>query len=170
VYVNKADTDYYTILFDELQEMTLRLTGKPLRFKRLSRDGNLLCMNADMEAAQVLGAARSFMKTNDTAYSKIDITSPEELLPYFVRVCLTHSKRYVHIANYFLIIISMLILNRASGVLDFKFLVPAPDYQRILDFPYMKSQAELDDFTLFIISLGIKKIQGKIYLVCEIPI
>jgi hypothetical protein len=97
VYINKADTDYYTILFDELQELTLRLTGKPLRFKRLSPDGNLLCMNADMEAAQVLGAARSFMKTNDIAYSKIDVSSPEELLPYFVRVCLTHSKRYVYI-------------------------------------------------------------------------
>ena len=57
----------------------------------------------------------------------------------------------------------MLIPNHASGVLDFKFLVPAVDYQRILNFPYMKSQAELDDFTLFIISLGIKKIQGKFY-------
>ena len=164
MYVNKADTDYYAILFDELQEMTLRLTGKPLQFKRLSRDRNLLCMNADMEAAQVLGAARSFMKTNDIAYSGINVTSPEELLPYFVQVCLTHSKRYVHILVS-LIIVTMLILNLSSGVLDFKFLVPAPDYQRILNFTYMKSQAELDDFTLFIISLGIKKIQGKNYLV-----
>ena len=161
VYTNKADTDYYTILFDELQAMTLRLTGKPLGFKRLSRDGNLLCMNADMEAAQVLGAARSFMKTNNIPYSNIDVTTPEELLPYFVRVCLTHSKWYAHIVNHMMV--TMLIPNHASGVLDFKFLVPAVDYQWILNFPYMKSQAELDDFTLFIISLGIKKIQGKFY-------
>ena len=160
MYINKADTDYYTILFDELQELTLRLTGKPLLFKRLSPDGNLLCMNADMEAAQVLGAAQSFMKTNNIAYSKIDVSSPEELLPYFVRVCLTHSKRYVYIFNQ---IVVTLILNHASGVLDFKFLVTASEYRRILDFPYMKSQAKLDNFTLFINSLGVKKIQGKIY-------
>jgi hypothetical protein len=51
-------------------------------------------MNADMEAAQILGAARSFMKTNDTPYSKIDVRTPEELLAFFVRICLTHSKRY----------------------------------------------------------------------------
>jgi hypothetical protein len=56
-------------------------------------------------------------------------------------------------------------LNHASGVLDFKFLVTASDYRRILDFPYMKSHAELNDFTLFIKSLKIKKIQGKIYAV-----
>jgi hypothetical protein len=93
VYINKADTDYYTTLFDRLQELTTRLTGKPLRFKRLSPGGNLLCMNADMEAAQILGAGRSFMKTNDTAYSGIDVELPEDLLPFFVRVCLTHSKR-----------------------------------------------------------------------------
>ena len=93
VYINKANTNYYTILFDELQELTLRLTGKPLRFKRFSPGGNLLCMNADMEAAQILGAGRSFMKTNDSAYSGIVVKSPEELLPFFVRVCLTHSKR-----------------------------------------------------------------------------
>jgi hypothetical protein len=132
VYINKADTDYYTILFDELQELTPRLTGKPLRFKRLSPDGNLLCMNADMEAAQVLGAARSFMKTNDITYSKIDVSSPEELLPYFVRVCLTHSKRYVYILNQIVVSVT-LILNYASGVLDFKFLVTASEYRRILD-------------------------------------
>ena len=94
MYINKADTNYYTILFDELQELTLRLTGRPLRFKRFSPGGNLLCMNADMEAAQILGAGRSFMKTNDTAYSGVDVKSPEELLAFFVRVCLTHSKRY----------------------------------------------------------------------------
>ena len=93
MYINKADTKFYTILFDELQELTLRLTGKPLRFKRFSPDGNLLCMNADMEAAQILGAGHSFMKTNNTSYSGIDVTSPEELLAFFVRVCLTHSKR-----------------------------------------------------------------------------
>ena len=93
MYINKADTTFYTIIFDELQELTLRLTGKRLQFKRFSPDGNLLCMNADMEAAQILGAGRSFMKTNNTAYSGIDVKSPEELLPFFVRVCLTHSKR-----------------------------------------------------------------------------
>ena len=117
-------------------------------------------MNADMEATQVLGAACSFMKTNDITYSKIYVSSLEELLQYFVRVCLTHSKRYAYILNW---VIITLILNPASGVLDLKFLVTASDDQRILNFPYMKSQAELDDFTLFINALGVKKIQGKLY-------
>ena len=169
VYINKADADTYTSLFDELQELTLRLTGKALRFKRFSPDGNLLCMNADMEAAQILGAGRSFMKTNDTLYSKIDVRTPEELLPFFVRVCLTHSKRYastIAIHNDSHDYIHQL---NCSGVLDFKSLVSLSDYRRIIDFPYMKSQAELDNFTLFVTSLGIKKIQGKFYLLMWYP-
>ena len=43
-------------------------------------------MNADMEAAQILRAGHSFMKTNNTAYSGIDVKSPEELLLFFIRV------------------------------------------------------------------------------------
>ncbi|KAF8954362.1 hypothetical protein BDZ97DRAFT_1928449 [Flammula alnicola] len=137
VYINKADTEHYTQLFDELQALTLNLTGKILGFLRLTFGGNLLCMNADMEAAQILGAGRSFLRTLDPEFSGINISKPEELLAYFVRVCLTHSKR---------------------GVLDFKLLVSAPDYKCLLNFPYMKSQEELDEFTTFVASLAIKKI------------
>ena len=164
VYINKADTDYYTILFKKLQELMLRLMGKPLQFKRLSPDGNLLCINADMEATQVLGAAQLFIKTNNITYSKIDVLSPEELLPYFVQVCLTHSKWYVYILNQ---VVITLILNYASSVLDFKFLVTASEYQWILNFLYMKLQAELDNFILFINLLGIKK---RFIQQCEILI
>jgi hypothetical protein len=50
-----------------------------------------------------------------------------------------------------------------SGVLDFKPLVSGPDYQRILNFPYLKDEAELLDFTTFIHSLGFKKISGNVF-------
>jgi hypothetical protein len=93
VYIDKAHTDHYRRLFDELQSQILALTDKPLRFQQFSQDGNLLCMGADMEAAQVLGAAQSILATCNVEISGINITTPEELLPYFVRVCLTHSKR-----------------------------------------------------------------------------
>ena len=42
-------------------------------------------------------------------------------------------------------------------------LVPAADYQRILNFPYMKDEAELFDFTTFVGSLGVKKINGNAF-------
>lgn len=95
MYIDKAHKDHYRRLFDELQSQTLILTGKPLRFQRFSPGGNLLCMGADMEAAQVLGAAESILATvtEDVDYSGVNANTAEELLPYFVRVCLTHSKR-----------------------------------------------------------------------------
>ena len=95
VYIDTAATDHYERLFDELQLLVESLTGTPLRFKRLSPGGNLLCMNADMEAAQVLGAGKSIMKTYDPGFSNIHVDTAEELLPYFIRLCYTHSKRCI---------------------------------------------------------------------------
>ena len=81
------------LLFDELQRLTELHTGKPIRFKRFSPDGNILVMNADMEAAQILAAGITFLRTNNPDYSKISTTIPEEFIQYFVRVCLMHGKR-----------------------------------------------------------------------------
>jgi hypothetical protein len=50
-------------------------------------------MNADREAAQILGAARSVMKTNDPEYSGIPSDTPASVAAtYFVKVCYRHSK------------------------------------------------------------------------------
>lgn len=65
-------------------------------FKRLAPGGNLLVMNTDMEAAEVLGICQSFLETNVPEYSKIPSgTTPEQLARYFVRLCLGHGKRCV---------------------------------------------------------------------------
>ncbi|KAF8812196.1 hypothetical protein BYT27DRAFT_7221222 [Phlegmacium glaucopus] len=138
VYIDSANTAHYECLFDELHTLTESLTGSPLHFKRLSPGGNLLCMNADMEAAQVLGAGKSIMKTHDPDFSNIRVTTAEELLAFFLRLCFTHSKR---------------------AVLDFKGLVSAVNYQRIMDFPYIDSEEELESFTILVNALGIKKIK-----------
>lgn len=74
--------------------MVQRLTGRPLAFKRFTPGGNLLVMNVDMEHAQIIGAARSILKTNVPEYSTvIDAMKPEDFAQLFVRICLTHAKR-----------------------------------------------------------------------------
>lgn len=94
VYLDCADADHYECLFDNLQKHIKSITGRPIRFKRFSADGNIICMNADMEAAQILGATKSIRKSVDFVFSGLpqDIT-PEALAAYFVRLCLTHAKR-----------------------------------------------------------------------------
>ncbi|KAG6913688.1 hypothetical protein DXG01_005156 [Tephrocybe rancida] len=137
VYTNRATTEHFVLLFNELQRLTELHTGHKIRFKRFTPGGNLLVMNADMEAAQILAAGIAFLPMNKLEYSKIDTQVPEEFVQYFVRVCLTHGKR---------------------AVLDFKSLVSAQDFQRLINFPYLKSQEDLDDFTCFVKDLKIKKI------------
>ncbi|KAG6825944.1 hypothetical protein H0H92_001763 [Tricholoma furcatifolium] len=138
VYTNHATTTHFVLLFDELQCLTELHTGFKIRFKRFTPGGNLLVMNADMEAAQILAAGISFLGTNDLLHSGITTEDPKEFVQYFVRVCLTHRKR---------------------AVLDFKSAVSTEDYQRLLNFPYLESEKDLDDFTLFVKNLKIKKIE-----------
>ncbi|KAJ7746136.1 hypothetical protein DFH07DRAFT_1063038 [Mycena maculata] len=138
-YINRASTDFYEVLFDELQRVKKLITDKVLGFKRFVRGGNLLVMNADMEAAQVLGAARSIMKTNDPEYSSIpNDTSPSEAATYFVKICYRHSKEAIH---------------------DFKGMVTPAQYERLMDFMYLDSKEHLNEFSKFVKDLGIKKIQ-----------
>ncbi|KAJ7225152.1 hypothetical protein C8J57DRAFT_1590385, partial [Mycena rebaudengoi] len=140
-YINRASTDFFEILFDEVQKIKKEITGKVLGLKRFVRGGNLLVMNADMEAAQVLGAARSFMKTNDPEYSGIPSDTPASVVAtYFVKVCYRHSKEAIH---------------------DFKGMVTPADYARLMDFMYIDSKDKLEEFSKFVKDLGVKKIQGQ---------
>ncbi|KAJ7203392.1 hypothetical protein C8J57DRAFT_1101243 [Mycena rebaudengoi] len=135
-YINKASADFFELLFDEVQHVKLQVTGKPIPLKKFVPGGNLIAMNADMEAAQVIGACRSVMKHNDPAYSGVRNDAPvSEVAPHFVKICFRHSK---------------------AAVLDFKPLVSPTDHRRLLDFMYIDSKEKLDEFSVFVKGLGIK--------------
>ncbi|KAJ6505028.1 hypothetical protein C8R45DRAFT_971670 [Mycena sanguinolenta] len=138
-YVNGASTQFYERLFDEFQSVKKELTGKPVAFKRFIKGGNILALNSDMEGAQVLGAARSFLKTNVSEYSGISYdTPPEKVAPEFIKLCTTHAKR---------------------AVLDFRGLVTDDEYRCLMDFIYIDSDEKIQEFSEFVSSLGVKKIQ-----------
>ncbi|KAF8979328.1 hypothetical protein BDQ17DRAFT_1439575 [Cyathus striatus] len=95
--------------------------------------GNLLCMNADLEAAQALGFGNSIISTNNSGYSSVpDNTTPEEILSYILKGCQTHVQH---------------------SLLNFKDTVSSNDFQHLRNFPYMVKY-EADSFTKFIESLG----------------
>ncbi|KAJ7702554.1 hypothetical protein B0H14DRAFT_2291350, partial [Mycena olivaceomarginata] len=138
VYTKGADRPHYKTLFDELQKVIFRLTGKHLRFKRFTPGGNLITMGVDMEAAQVQGASDSFLSTNEPEYSGITTNDPDEFALYFVRACISHAKR---------------------GVTSLKSYVTPDVLKRFMDFPYMKTEEDLAHFTSWIRTLNIKKVR-----------
>jgi hypothetical protein len=99
IYIDKADTGHFKLLFDGLQKHITQLTGKPLALQRFHPDGNIKTMIVDMEAAQVLGAGLSLMSSNNVSFSEIKPESVEDFLSYWVRICLTHAKRYVGVPS-----------------------------------------------------------------------
>ncbi|KAJ6608908.1 hypothetical protein B0H10DRAFT_2226398 [Mycena sp. CBHHK59/15] len=119
-------------------EIKIEAMGKDIGFARFMPNGNLLVMNADMEAAQALGAARSFMKTNVPSFSGITTLDPQIFATFFIKFCSTHAKHPLP---------------------EFKSLVSAEDFLRLKDFMYIDSSESLRSFSTFIDSLGIKKIQ-----------
>ncbi|KAJ7930147.1 hypothetical protein B0H13DRAFT_2309828 [Mycena leptocephala] len=129
-------------LFDELQKVIFKLTGKHLRFKRFTPGGNLITLGVDMEAAQVQGACDSFLPTNEPEYSGIATTDPDEFALYCIRACISHAKRGVHALKIY--------------VTDEQFTCP-------MEFPYMKTQEQIDDFTMWIAGLNLIKSQSPIH-------
>ncbi|KAF7328489.1 hypothetical protein MVEN_02535900 [Mycena venus] len=138
-YINRASTDFFERIFDELQQVKLAVTGKPMPLKRFVPGGNLEVMNADMDGAQILGICRSVMKHNVPEYSGIpNDTPPEQVAKEFVKICWRHAKEPVH---------------------DFKSLVTPAQHAHLLNFAYIASKEELVSFTAFAQGLGVKKIQ-----------
>ncbi|KAF8144938.1 hypothetical protein K438DRAFT_1992310 [Mycena galopus ATCC 62051] len=125
VYTNRATTDFYEFMFDELQRIKKAITGKVFGMKRFVPGGNLLVMNAEKEAAQVLGIARSIMKTNDPEYSGIPNDTPASLAAtYFVKI--STLSRAIH---------------------NFKGMVTAAQYDRLMDFMYIDSKERLNNLS-----------------------
>jgi hypothetical protein len=127
-----------------------------LKLKRLSKDGTLLSISVDMELAQALGAGDSFLATNEPEYSKIYAKTSEEVIVYFVRCCYTHAKRFVH----------MLIKAIYSpfpcirGIHDLRTHVTDEEYNRLINFLYLKTPEDVEEFSEWITSLHNPKVQG----------
>jgi hypothetical protein len=79
VYSDRADRLHYKTIFDELQRVTLVLTGRPLRLKRLSKNGTLISVGVNMELAQALSTGDSFLPTNEPEFSNIHVQTAEEI-------------------------------------------------------------------------------------------
>ncbi|KAJ6584028.1 hypothetical protein DFH09DRAFT_265405 [Mycena vulgaris] len=71
--------------FDMFREIKIETAGTEIRFARFMPNGNLRVINADMEAAQVLGAARSFLNTNIPSFSGIATLDPHVLATFFIK-------------------------------------------------------------------------------------
>ncbi|KAJ7166137.1 hypothetical protein C8R46DRAFT_997239 [Mycena filopes] len=137
-YITGSSTDFFEFFFDELQRVKLLVTGKPIPLKAFVRGGNLLVTNVDMDAPQVLGLCKAVMKYNDPEYSGIPHdTPPEKVAPHFVKICWRHGKEPVH---------------------DFRALVSAAEFSRLMNFVYIDSKESLDAFSTFVYGLKVKKI------------
>ncbi|KAF8161444.1 hypothetical protein B0H34DRAFT_840756 [Crassisporium funariophilum] len=139
VYSDRADCLQYKTIFDELQHVTLLLTGRPLRLKRLSKDGTLVSIGVDMEIAQALGAGDSFLPTNEPEFSKIHVQTAEEIIEFFIRACYTHAKRGIH---------------------DLKPYVTDEEYEHIINFMYLETKEEVDKFSAWVKGLKNPKVQA----------
>ncbi|KAJ7467723.1 hypothetical protein FB451DRAFT_1483249 [Mycena latifolia] len=137
-YTNRSDTQFFELLFDIFREIKIEATGKDIGFARFMPNGNLLVMNADMEAAQALGAPRSFMKTNVPSFSGITTLDPHLFATFFIKFCSSHAKRPLR---------------------EFQSLVSAEDFGRLKDFMYIDSTESLRSFSEFIDGLAPKKIR-----------
>ncbi|KAF7314802.1 hypothetical protein MKEN_00954600 [Mycena kentingensis (nom. inval.)] len=126
-------------MFDQIREVKVAVTGKPIAFERLVPGGNLIAFNSDMDSAQVLGFSRSLIKTNVPEHSGIPANiKPQEFAPYIIKLCITHAKR---------------------AILDFRSLVNDQDYHRLLNFATeITSEETLAGFREFVYALGIPKI------------
>ncbi|KAL0057171.1 hypothetical protein AAF712_016196 [Marasmius tenuissimus] len=125
-YLNRQDTYHFTLAYDTLQDLVATLTHRPLAFIRFHRGGNLSGVSGDMEVAHLIGLATSLLRTIDVEYFGHDVKTPEELLPFMVRLCMVHVKR---------------------AMLDFQSMVTPAQFTQIMSLFSVKSDEELEAYS-----------------------
>ncbi|KAJ7822773.1 hypothetical protein B0H13DRAFT_1737629 [Mycena leptocephala] len=125
-YINRGSTDFFELLFDELQHVKLIITGRPMPLKCFVKGGNIRVMNSDMDGAKAL-------YTMIRSIAAFRTTPPEQVAWEFVKICWRHAKEPVH---------------------DFRSLVSEADHARPRDFAYIDSKEKLDEFSAFVVGLG----------------
>ncbi|KAJ7658241.1 hypothetical protein DFH06DRAFT_1196427 [Mycena polygramma] len=85
VWMEVHDRQAYKTTWEEIQRLVLKLTGKPLKFKGLHKAGKILGVNADLEAAPLLGFSDALAPTIDREDVRAVVGTDSQLvLPFGV--------------------------------------------------------------------------------------
>ncbi|KAJ7904003.1 hypothetical protein B0H13DRAFT_2334933 [Mycena leptocephala] len=132
IWMEVHDRNAYKTVWEEVQRLVLKLTRKKLKFKGLHKGGEILGLNADMEAARLLGFADAFVGTIDLEHVLSAVGSdPQELLSFVLRICYSHFNRGMP---------KLLNLSEATR-------------KRIFDLKYLKTVEEVEAFKAWILTI-----------------
>ena len=95
VWMKLHDRRAFQFVWEELLSLVKHLTNKTLGFVSLHRGGTLLGVNADMEAAPLLGMADALLSTIDLPSVAEKVKDAARVLKRNVHICYSHVKRFV---------------------------------------------------------------------------
>ncbi|KAJ6606945.1 hypothetical protein B0H10DRAFT_2439850 [Mycena sp. CBHHK59/15] len=131
VWMKLHDRRYFQFVWEELLSLVKRLMNQKLGFVALHRGGTLLGINADMEAAPLLGMADALLPTIDIPSVVEEVKDAVGVVKRNVRICYSHVKR---------------------GIPDVSHL-PRDDQDRIHNFMYMETPEDVEEFKIWIRTL-----------------
>ncbi|KAF8166267.1 hypothetical protein K438DRAFT_1941754 [Mycena galopus ATCC 62051] len=131
VWMKLHDRRSFQFVWEELLSLVKRLTNQRLGFVSLHRGGTLLGVNADMEAAPLLGMADALLPTIDIPSVAEKVKDAVGVLKRNVHICYSHVKR---------------------GFPDLSHL-PCEDQDRIHNFMYMETPEDVEEFKIWIRTL-----------------
>ncbi|KAJ7618793.1 hypothetical protein FB45DRAFT_932474 [Roridomyces roridus] len=128
VWMSEHDRRTFQFVWEEFMSLVKRLTNQSLTFTALHRGGTLLGVNADMEAAPLLGMADALLQTINIPSVAEQIKTPAGVIKKTVRACYSHVKR---------------------GLPDLSHL-SLEDRDRIKNFMYIETVEEVEVFKVWI--------------------
>lgn len=94
VYCERETRDAYEQMWTLFWETVGRITGKPVKFRVFSGDGEgIRAILVDGNKPQVDGLGAYLVKYNRQDISGISESDPQRIVEYIVKVCLVHFDR-----------------------------------------------------------------------------
>lgn len=161
VYSDRADRAAFRRMWEEIQAVVVRLTGKKFGLALLTEGCHLRSFGSDMDSAQCLALGDVLLKWNEPEFSKIYAKTAEEILPYGLKICHSHVKRFVVLICF--ICVSELILRPfccVRGVHSLEGVLSTGEYQYIMNFPSLETDDEFETFKAFCSGHAEEKVRG----------
>jgi hypothetical protein len=93
IYCNRETQQAFTLMWLAFFQAVERVTGQKLLIKFIHKEGNLITIIMDGDAAQALGLGDALIKINEPDVSGILTKDPDDMLSHILWTCTVHCDR-----------------------------------------------------------------------------
>lgn len=161
IYGQLETRDAYRRMWALLWDTVETATGQTVKFKPFSGDSSgIRAILVDGNKEQIEACGDDLVKRNNPDISGLNISDPQEIVKYLIKLCMVHFDRYAIDFSWYASGYTQCSTTAYRNVDKLASKVPADAIRRVRQAPFLRSMQELDEFKHFCETSSYKALRG----------